>query len=444
VGQLAALDFPDIVHTQLSNGIPVEYVQRTAVPVTQAALAFDAGSAADSPKQRGLASMTMDLLDEGTTTKSSQQIAEAEERLGSNVSTSNGADRSYVMLNALTANLAPSLDLLQEVTRDAAFRDADVERIRSQRLTGIAQQQKDPTRVAQRVLPTALYGANHPYGGPPGDPAAIKGFSRADFAGFEARWLRPDNVKIFIVSDRPLTEVQPLLEERFGKWQAPAGTKGVKAFTAPPPRPASPRILLVNRPGSPQSSIVGGQLLPIDPRSDIVALDVANEVLGGSFLSRLNMDLRETKGWSYGVSGDENVLEHAVPYVVSAPVQADKTGDALAELNAQLTSFLSTSGVTQEELARTVASQVNALPGEFETSGSVLSAIMDMDVLGRPDDYYEKLAPEYHGLTATKLDQAARAAIDPKGFIWVVVGDAATVRPQLEKLGVPIEVVEAP
>jgi predicted Zn-dependent peptidase len=444
VGQLAALDFPDIVHTQLSNGIPVEYVQRTAVPVTQAALAFDAGSAADSPKQRGLASMTMDLLDEGTTTKSSQQIAEAEERLGSNVSTSNGADRSYVMLNALTANLAPSLDLLQEVTRDAAFRDADVERIRSQRLTGIAQQQKDPTRVAQRVLPTALYGANHPYGGPPGDPAAIKGFSRADFAGFEARWLRPDNVKIFIVSDRPLTEVQPLLEERFGKWQAPAGTKGVKAFTAPPPRPASPRILLVNRPGSPQSSIVGGQLLPIDPRSDIVALDVANEVLGGSFLSRLNMDLRETKGWSYGVSGDENVLEHAVPYVVSAPVQADKTGDALVELNAQLTSFLSTSGVTQEELARTVASQVNALPGEFETSGSVLSAIMDMDVLGRPDDYYEKLAPEYHGLTATKLDQAARAAIDPKGFIWVVVGDAATVRPQLEKLGIPIEVVEAP
>jgi predicted Zn-dependent peptidase len=251
-------------------------------------------------------------------------------------------------------------------------------------------------------------------------------------------------VKIFIVSDKPLSEVQPLLEDRFGKWQAPAGTKGVKAFTAPPPRPASPRILLVNRPGSPQSSIVGGQLLPIDPRSDIVALDVANEVLGGSFLSRLNMDLRETKGWSYGVSGDENVLEHAVPYVVSAPVQADKTGDALVELNAQLTSFLSTSGVTQEELARTVASQVNALPGEFETSGSVLSAIMDMDVLGRPDDYYEKLAPEYHGLTATKLDQAARAAIDPKGFIWVVVGDAATVRPQLEKLGIPIEVVEAP
>jgi predicted Zn-dependent peptidase len=444
VGQLAALDFPDIVHTQLSNGIPVEYVQRTAVPVTQAALAFDAGSAADNAKQRGLASMTMDLLDEGTATKSSQQIAEAEERLGSNVSTSNGADRSYVMLNALTANLAPSLDLLAEVTRDAAFRDEDVERIRAQRLTGIAQQQKDPTRVAQRVLPTVLYGANHPYGGPPGDPVAIKGFTRADFAAFEARWLRPDNVKIFIVSDKPLSEVQPLLEERFGKWQASAGPKGVKAFTAPPPRPTSSKILLVNRPGAPQSSILGGQLLPIDPRGDIVALDTANEVLGGSFLSRLNMDLRESKGWSYGVSGDENVLEHAVPYVVSAPVQADKTGEALAELNAQLSSFLSTSGVTQEELTRTVASQVNALPGEFETSGAVLSAIMDMDVLGRPDNYYETLAPEYHGLTTTKLDQAARAAIDPKGFTWVVVGDAATIRPQLEKLGIPIEVVEAP
>ncbi|MGE5561890.1 MAG: M16 family metallopeptidase [Bacillota bacterium] len=445
VGQLAALDFPDIVHTKLSNGIPVNFVQRSSVPVTQVAMAFDAGSAADSPQARGLASMTMDLLDEGTSNLSSQQFAEAEERLGADVSTGNGSDASYVSLNALSPNLAPSLDLLSETVNDAAFRPGDIDRIRAQKLTAIAQMQKDPTRVAQRVLPLALYGASHPYGGPPGgDPAAITKFTRDDLVGFEQRWLRPDNVKIYVVSDRPLSEIQPLLEARFGHWSAPSVAKGTKTFTAPPPRPASPKILLVNRPGSPQSSIVGGELLPIDPRGDIIPFDTANEVLGGTFLSRLNMDLREEKGWSYGVSGDESVMLHAVPYIVSAPVQADRTGDSLAELNKQLTEFLTTKGVTKEELERTVENDINRLPGEFETSGAVLGAIMNMDMLGRPDNYYETLAPKYRAQTTASLDQAARAALDPKGFTWIVVGDAAKVKPQLEKLGMPIEVVEAP
>jgi len=445
VGELAALDFPDIVHTRLSNGIAVDYAQRTAVPLTQVALSFDAGSAADSPQSRGLAAMSMSLLDEGTTSLTSQQFAEAEERLGADVSSGNGADRSYVMLNALSPNLAPSLALMGDTIRDAAFRPDDIDRIRTQTLTSIAQMQKDPTRVAQRVLPTVLYGASHPYGGPSGgDPAAIAKFARADLVGWEQSWLRPDNVKIFIVSDRPLAEVQPLLEAQFGQWSAPAVAKGIKHFSAPPPRPSAPRILLVDRAGAPQSSIVGGELLPLDPKGEIVAFDTANDVLGGTFLSRLNMDLREDKGWSYGVSGNENVMLHAVPYVVSAPVQADKTGEALAELNQQMTKFLTTKGVTGEELSRTVENSVNQLPGEFETSGAVLGAMMGIDMLGRPDNYYETLPAKYRAQTAASLDQAARAALDPKGFTWIVVGDAAKIRPQLEKLGMPIEVVEAP
>jgi predicted Zn-dependent peptidase len=167
-------------------------------------------------------------------------------------------------------------------------------------------------------------------------------------------------------------------------------------------------------------------------------------VLGGTFLSRLNMDLRDSKGWSYGVNGDFSVSEHAVPYAVSAPVQADRTGEALAALNADMVQFLSTSGVTAEELERTIANSVNRLPGQFETSGSVLGAMLTMEVLDRPDDYYESLAAKYRAQTAASLDQAARAALDPKGFTWIVVGDAAKLRPQLEKLGMPIEVVEAP
>jgi predicted Zn-dependent peptidase len=445
VGELAALKFPAITHTRLGNGIPLEYVQRQGVPVTQIALAFNAGNAADAPQGRGLAAMTMNMLDEGTSTLTSQQISEAEERLGAEINASSSNDQSYVFLNALSPNLSPSLDLTSDIVKDAAFRPDDIERIRSQMLTGIAATQKDPTRAARRLLPIVLYGANHPYGGPPGgDPVAVGKFSRADMVAFEQRWLRPDNVKIYVVSDRPLLEVQPLIEAHFGSWTPSATPKGAKTFTALPPRSSAPKILLINRPGAPQSSIVGGELLPIDPHADIVPFDAANDVLGGDFLARLNMDLREEKGWSYGVGGNEAVYEHAVPYTVSAPVQADRTGDALAELNHQLTDFVTARGVTLEERQRVVAKNINQLPGEFETSGTVLSAMMENDLLGRPDNYYETLAPEYRSLTAAKLDQAARASLDPKGFTWIVVGDAAKIRPQLEKLGFPIEVVEAP
>jgi len=413
--------------------------------VTQIALSFDAGNAADSPQTRGLAQMTADLLDEGTASMSSQQFAEAKERLGAEVGAGNGGDRSYVTLNALSPNLAPSLDLMNAVAREAAFRQDDIDRIRTQMLTAIAQTQKDPTRVARRLLPVVLYGPNHPYGGPAGgDPAAIAKFSRGDLVAFEQRWLRPDNAKLFIVSDRPLAEIKPLLEQRFGTWTAPASAKGVKAFGAPLARPASARILLVNRPGAPQSSILGAQLLPLNPRDDNVAFDAANDALGGDFLARLNMDLREDKGWSYGVNGTAVYAEHAVPYVVSAPVQADRTGESLAELNRQMSEFTTSKGMTSDELTRVVTKNINQLPGQFETSGAVLGAMMELDTFGRPDDFYTTLAGKYRAQTVATADQAARGAIDPKGFTWIVVGDAAKVRPQLEKLGMPIEVVEAP
>jgi len=445
LGLLADLDFPTIEHTRLSNGIAVDYVQRTAVPVTQVAISFDAGDAADSPDTRGLAALTINLLDEGTETLSSQEFAEAEERLGANVSASNSADRSYAMLNALSPNVAPSLDLLADLVLHPAFPAPEIERVKAQTLTGIAQMQKDPTRVANRVLPGVLFGAAHPYGGPPGgDPKAIARFTRSDLAAFQQRWLRPDNAKIFIVSSLPLSEVKPLLEARFGSWAPPASPKGTKAFAAPPPRPSAQKILLVDRPGAPQSSIVGAQLLPIDPKGDVVPLLAANESLGGDFLARLNMDLREDKGWSYGVSGNPRLLENSASYVISAPVQIDRTADALAELNNQVGEFLSTKGVTQEEMTRTVAKSINELPGQFETAGAVISALMQIDLLDRRDDYYETLPGRYRALTAASADAAIRRAIDPKGFTWIVVGDAAKIRPQLEKLGLPIEVVGVP
>ena len=443
LGQLAGLDFPDITNTRLSNGIAVEYAQRTAVPITQVAVSFDAGDAADPANRRGLQSFTMAMLDEGTSTMTSQQLAEAREGLGATISASGSLDRSTVYLSALSPNLSPSLGLMGSVIKDAAFAPAEIERLRVQTLTGIAQAKKDPGGIGARLLPSLIYGSDHPYATVRGgDEAAIKALSREELLAFRSSWLRSDNAKIYVVSDKPLAEVMPLLEAEFGKWSAPGTPKGAKQFGAIPPRPNAPRIVLVDRPQSPQSIILGGQITPVDPKSPVYALGSANDVLGGNFLSRINMDLRESKGWSYGVSGSAQLSERAVPYIVNAPVQSDRTGESIVALNEQIRGFLTDKGVTQEEEERALANRINALPGQFETSEAVLSAMMSNDLYGRPDDYYETLAAKYRALSAADLDRAIRGAVDPNGFVWVVVGDAAKVRPQLDKLGYPIEVVQ--
>ena len=444
LGQLAALDFPDISKVRLSNGIVVEYAQRTAVPITQVALSFNAGDSADPVNRRGLQMMTMAMLDEGTSTMSAQALAEAKESLGAEISANGSTDQSVVYLSAMSPNLGASLGLMGAVVKDAALAPAEIERVRVQQLTNVAQLRKDPNGMAQRTLPTLLYGGDHPYAVVSGgDESVLKSLSREDLLTFRDRWLRPDNAKIYVVSDRPLAEITPLLEAEFGRWAAPASVKGVKSFGAIPARPTTPRIVLIDRPQSPQSIIYGGQITPVDPKGSNEALGAANDVLGGSFLSRINMDLRESKGWSYGVRGGASLNEHAVPYIVSAPVQADRTGDSLFALNEQFAGFFGDKGVNAEELERTIANRVNGLPGQYETSQAVLGAMISNDLFGRPDNYQETLAAKYRAFSAGDLDKAIRGAVDPKGFVWIVVGDAAKVRPQLDKLGIPIEVMQA-
>ena len=445
VGQFAELDFPTIQRATLSNGMKVTYAQRTAVPVTTMAMTFNAGQAADAANGRGLQGLTLGLLDEGAGNLTSQQIAERQEELGASISTSSSLDRSTVTLSALSANLAPSLDLLETVVEQPTFAPAEVERVRTQVLTSIAAQQRDPNGIASRIIPGLVWGANHPYaivGN--GSADAVKAFTRNDIVGFQQKWLRPDNAEIFVVSNLPLSQLTPQLERRFGTWPAPAGVaKGTKQFTAAPARPTSPTIYLVNVPSAPQSVIVAGQATGVDPRGDIIATQAGNEVLGGNFLSRINTDLRETKGWSYGVRSSFDVAPGGVSYSIVAPVQADRTGDSIAALNSQVTDLLGGKGVTTDELGRLVSNNVNTLPGRFETSQAVLAAMMSNSLLGRPDTYQEQLAARYRALNQGGIDTALRGAIDPKGFTWLVVGDAAKVKPQLDKLGYPVQVIEA-
>jgi predicted Zn-dependent peptidase len=251
-GAPVPLDFPDVTHVTLPNGIKLAYAQRTAAPLTQIALTFDAGYAADAPDGRGLENMVVSLLDEGTPTRSSQQIAEEKERLGASLEAGGSADRTMVTLSALSANLAPSLDLMADIVRNPAFNPAEVERVRSQLVTAVQQARTNPNAMAQRAFMAQVFGASHPYGTTAlGDEAAIKRFSRNDLVAFQQRWLRPDKAEFFVVSDRPLSEVQALLTQAFGDWRAAPVAAGQKAFGAVAARAAAPRIVLIKRPNTP-------------------------------------------------------------------------------------------------------------------------------------------------------------------------------------------------
>jgi predicted Zn-dependent peptidase len=201
--------------------------------------------------------------------------------------------------------------------------------------------------------------------------------------------------------------------------------------------------VLVDRPDSPQSLILAAQMTALDPASELLTQVTANQVLGAGFLSRINMELRENKHWSYGARGGYDWLEKAVPYTINAPVQADRTGDSIRAIQQQVGDFLSTRGVTDAELTREVNGTTRELAGRFETSGAVLSAMQQNDLRRRPDNFYDTVTQKYRAMTAQQLDAAARAALDPKKFVWVVVGDAAKVKPQLDSLGLPVEVVPA-
>ena len=442
IGEVSNIDFPDVERATLSNGVPVVYARSQTVPVTRVALDFDAGYAADAADSLGVHSMMLNLMEEGTTTRDSTALAEAEERLGASINLGASMDRTSASLTTVTTNLDPSLTLLSDVVRNPAFAPSEVERLRAQRLAALANEKTQPGALAARALPPLIYGEDSPYGRPfsgTGTEATITALTRDDLVAEHAEWVRPDNAKLFVVSDLPLNELMPRLEAAFGDWTAPSAPKGEKTFGAELPVTTA-RIVLIDRPQSPQSLIYGGAVLPLSGTDDLLTLNAANSVLGTDFLSRINADLRETKGWSYGVRGVVNTMQGRVPYIVNAPVQANRTGESIAALIAQYERFLGAEGVTPVELERTINGDTRGLAGSYETSGQILGALRSNDLYQRPDDYQETLASRTRALNAAQLDAAARAAIDPDRFVWVVVGDASVVQPQLEALGLPVEV----
>jgi zinc protease len=438
VAETPELVWPAVETAELSNGVDVVFVRRDAVPVVEMQLVFDAGYAADAVEggQVGLNSFTMNMLDEGAGRMDALEIAAEAERLGANLSTGSGLDQSTVTLSALRSNLRPSLDLMATVVTDPTFANEDIERIREQTLNGIQQEMANPIAIALRMLPPEMYGEGHAYSVPftgSGTPEAVEGFTRDDLVAHQRDWLRPDNATMFVVGDTTLDEIVPMLERAFRRWDAPSTPLPQKNL-ARVDNADSARIILVDRPNSPQSLILAGLIGPEGTVENPEVYAAMNDAIGGSFSARVNMNLREDKGWSYGAQTLLWGARGQRPWIVYAPVQTDRTADSLAELQREFTEFTSTNPATPEELERSINNNTRSLPGQFETAAAVRGSLVNSHNLGRDWDFPATLTDRYRSLDLDEVREAGQEVVHPNELVWLIVGDVAQIEDSIREL----------
>jgi zinc protease len=433
-----------VERAQLSNGVPVVLAQRHSVPIVSVAVQFDAGYAADAGGKLGTASFALGMLDESTTNRTSLEIDAAAESLGAELSSGSNLDMSTVSLSALAVNLAPSIELLADVVRNPAFAPEEMERMRVRRIAGVQYEKNQPVGIALRTLPPLVYGPDHAYGIPftgSGTEESNRSINREDLVNFHRDWLRPDNATLFVVGDTTLRDVLPMLEAGFGDWTAPATPKPQKRLDEVA-LPAGNRLLLVDKPGSPQSLILAAHLVPSSGASNNIEMEVMNDIIGGVYSARVNQNLRVDKHWSYGAYTLLPDARGQRPWLVYAPVQTDKTADAVKALQAEFDQFLGTRPAEEDELSRIVRGSSFSLPGQYETNQAVLAAMLANDRFERPDDYVSSLKQKYESISLESVQATAEDILHPAQLTWVIVGDSKLVRPSLEALGMgPVEVM---
>ena len=439
--------FPELQRTQLSNGIPVIIATRPGVPVARVSLLFDGGFVGDQGRKPGTASFAMSLLDEGAGKLDSLAIADRAERLGAQIASAASLDTAFAAVSMMTDQADPSLALLADVVRRPTFPAHEIERVRKEWIAGIAREKLSPEALAMRVLPPLLYGAGHPYAIPfsgSGTEASVSALTRDDLVAYQQDFLRPDNATIIVTGAATPATIRPLLERHFGDWQPPAGQSLPRAAITVATGSSGTRVYLLDRPGAPQTSILAGQLMPSSLAPDRIELNTANDVLGGTFTSRINMNLREDKHWSYGARSSLTETRGQRPWLLSAPVQTDKTVESIQEIRRELADLLATRTITAEEFAKVRNRDVRALSGQYETNAAVSGAIGDIVRFGRADDYVRTLRARLEAQTDAGVRQAAALAFQPDSLTWVIVGDLSKIEAPLRELGLgSVQVLDA-
>jgi len=437
VNDLPDIDFPLVQRAVLSNGLNVVLAERAAVPVVAVSLQFDAGYAADAGLKPGTSSFTLAMMDESTHSSSALDIEKQADALGAAISTASDLDTSRASLSALVENLGPSIDLFADVVMNPAFNQEEMERSRHRWLARIEREKSQPVSIALRTLPPLIYGPDHAYGIPftgSGEAQSIMELEREDLVDFHRRWIRPDNATLFVVGATTLDQVLPLLENSFGKWQAPSMELPVKNI-AEVSLPDQGRVIIIDQPDSTQSLILGAQLAPPTGVENNIDIQMMNDVLGGKYSSRVNQNLRTDKHWSYGAYTLLQDARGQRPWLVYAPVQSDRTADSLKELVREFTDLLDSNPITRDELTRVFRSNAYSLPGLYETSSAVLGALQANERFGRADHYVAGLKEQYEAVSLENIRGAAEQVLHPDRITWVIVGDRVQIEAEMREMG---------
>ena len=432
LGPAPTLQLPQIQKRQLSNGLAVWIVELHEVPVAQVNLIVMAGSADDPAGKYGVASLTTAMLTEGAGSRAALEIADAIDFLGADLGAASGIDSSAVRLHVPVARLAEALPIMADVALRPTFPKDELERLRQQRLTNLIQARDDAATIASLAFSRVLYGASHRFGtATTGTADTIKGFTPEDLRAFYAATFRPDNATLLIVGDVMPDAVLRLAEASFGAWKVAGArpTRGQWPTVAPRTRR---EIYLVDKPNAPQSQIRIGSVGVPRSTPDFFPIQVANTILGGSFSSRLNLNLREKHGYTYGASSTFDMRIQPGPFFAAAGVQTDKTSEALTEFFKELNGILQP--IPADELSRAKNYVALRFPSGFETTADISRRLEDVLTYRLPDDYFSRYVPNIEAVTAADVQRVSRAYIQPDRLAVIVVGDRKAIEPGIRAL----------
>jgi zinc protease len=433
-GDAMSLKLPPLQKSALSNGLKIVLAERHTAPVVNFTLMVDSGYSADPPGATGTASFEQRMLEEGTPTRDSLKIGEELESLSANFTANANLDWSLVNLNTLKSTMDKSLDIYADLILHPAFPQKEFERLQKERIAGIQREKVTPQSMALRVVPALIYGKDHPYAVPftgTGTEASVKKMTREDLAKFHETWFRPNNATLLVVGDTTLAEIKPKLEMLLAGWKPGEIPKRTVPQVG---QPVKDVVYLIDRPGSGQSVIFGAQLAPPQNDPDAIALQLANGIFGGKFSSRINMNLREDKHWSYGVRAVLPAARAQRPYISISAVQTDKTKESIVELVKEYHNIAGEKPITAEELKDEQSNDTLGLPGTFETVQQLSGAYGTILQYGLPEDYYNTFTQKALALTPESANETAKKYILPDHLVWVVVGDMSKVEPGIREL----------
>jgi zinc protease len=429
---------PPIEKAKLANGLDVWLVRQTELPIVSMNLVIKSGSTADPSGKLGIADYTADLLNKGTKTRNAVEIANQAQGIGSNVGAGAGWDSTNVSTTTLTKHLDKALELYADVVVNPTFPEAELNPIKQRAVIGLAQRKTNANAIANIAFNSVLYGKDHPYGQASSE-TSIKAITRDDLVKFYETYYRPNNATLIVVGDVQMSDLQPKLETAFANWKA-ASVPETKIPAAT--NVAKPGIYLVDRPGSAQSVITIGQIGVSRDNPDFVPLSVMNSILGGQFTSRVNLNLREEKGYTYGARSGFSFRRGAGPFSASADVQTAVTKESVAEFMKELNGIRGAIPVTEKELEYNKQSIIRRFPQGFETNGQISGQLSNLLIYGLPDTYFNDYIAKVNAVTVADVNRVANKYLDPSNMAIVIVGDKSVIEGKLQDLGLAINVLD--